>query len=364
MRELRKAGERRGIAETEARSKRSLASGQFDGGCPLVGAPCPARAFVEDRASTMQVAAELAGRKLRGASSLYDEAAKGQGEAATRLSLLDAKVRRLGELRAEAGRLKPAHERWQALSDGAAGVDSRSAWDSAEAACRGAGERLASLRAAREAVEDARRRRDAARGEAERLERAVRAAQAAVAIFNAAQRRMAEDSLAEIEEQANASLASCEIPLSVEVRWSREGSGPAKTCAACGEPFPRSERVKACERCGAPRGQHVINGLTIEPSARSGGALDLGGIFLKFAAGGWLVADREAQWGCAMMDEPLATLDQYHRRAVASHLPAVLRDNGIEQAIVIGHDRAALDALSGRIEIESRDGWSTARVVA
>jgi hypothetical protein len=362
---LQTAGKAKGQAEAEVVSKRRVSSGQFDGTCPLVGALCPARAFVDAEGAKMRGAVADATTALERAGRAYDEAAREQGEAATRLSQLEAKTRRLGELREEASRLKPAHERWRALSEASAGGhEAKAAADHARVVASYATERAAGLKGARAAVKDAMRRRDESRAEAERLEVAVRTAAAAVEIFgrNGAQRRMAESALEEIQDRACDMMSAAGIPLQVTVRWSREGSGVAATCAACGEAFPRSEKVKVCARCGQDRGANLVNRLEIEPSAQSGGARDLCGIFVQLAAAAWLVEDREARCAIAMLDEPLAALDRAMRQAVSSHLVSILRETGVAQAFVIGHDRAALDALPARIVIESKDGWSTARV--
>lgn len=355
-----------GLAKEESRAKVALVTGQFDGRCPLLGEECPAREHVERRGRTMHAEDRKANDAYLQARDVSAAADGARREAARRLEDLESKARRLGELRAEAARLKPAHERWQALSEHAGETAaSRAALEQGRAELRSAQEREAVLRGCERGVEASRERAAAARGEAERLERSVRVAAAAVAIFGrgGAQRRMAEDALTEIQDRACEMLAGTGITLSVEVRWSREGSGVAATCAACGEPFPRSEKVKACARCCADRGPLIINRLEIEPSAQSGGARDLCGIFVQLAAAEWLVADRESRWGTAMLDEPTASLDADRRRALASHLPAILRESGCSQALVIAHTREILGSLPGQIEVLSEGGWSKARVV-
>jgi hypothetical protein len=231
---------------------------------------------------------------------------------------------------------------------------------------RDAEARVAALEGARQAAGEARAKGDAARAEAEALERAVRTAAAAAAIFGkgGAQRRLAEGALGEIEGQANELLGECEIPLSVRVQWAREGSGVAASCSACGEPFPRSEKAKVCARCGAERGPNIVHSLSIDPSAQSGGARDLAGIFVQLAAAAWLVADRDAEWGCALLDEPTATLDSFNRRALSAHFSQILSRVGCTQALVISHSSDAMQGLPGRIEVVSDGQWSTARVTA
>jgi DNA repair exonuclease SbcCD ATPase subunit len=363
---LKDAAGAQAVADGNVRGKRTLARGEFDGTCPLVCAPCPAKVFVdqEGRKGKALLESALAGQQSAAAS--YSDAHARHSEAVSNLTRLDSRVRRLGELRAEVTRLKPVYDRWEALSREPSGPGAGGALTVAREELRTLESQRSELLHVKRAVEDARKRYGDATEEANRFERAARTAAAAVAIFGrgGAQRRVAEQALEEIQDQANVMMASCEIPLQVEVRWSRDGGSAATTCAACGEPFPRSEKIKVCVRCGGERGLQIINRLEIEPSAQSGGARDLCGIFVQLSAAAWLVADREACWSTAMFDEPLAALDQAMRRSLASHLPALLRDVGVTQALVIGHDRAALDALPGRIVVTSSEGWSMVRVEA
>ena len=359
--------EARGQASREAGTRRSLLAGEFDGRCPLAGAPCPSRAFVDDAGRQGRAAFESATAALRDATERHRQAEDAQRSAAASLSRFEAAAQRLGDLRAEASRLRAAHERWQALSEASAGAaEARAALASAEAEHVQAQAQVAALRVVRASIADAECRRHESRAEAERLERAVRAAAAAVAVFGkgGAQRRMAEGALTEIQDRACEMMAAAAVPLSVEIRWSREGSGAASSCAACGDAFPKSERVKTCGRCGEARGQQIINRLEVEPSAQSGGARDLCGIFVQLAAAEWLAADRESRWSCAMLDEPTATLDAAMRRGLASHLPALLRESNCSQAFVIAHTREILGALPGQIEVVSEGGWSKVRVLA
>ena len=117
---LQRATEARGGADAEAATKRRLLAGGFDGRCPLVGAPCPSRAFVEDVGGKSRAAFDAASERLREAAAVLESTRRTRDHAASTLRRLDDGWRRLGELRAEAARLKPAHERWQALSEASA----------------------------------------------------------------------------------------------------------------------------------------------------------------------------------------------------------------------------------------------------
>lgn len=364
---LRAAAERSGILSEEKRARRTVATGRFDGVCPLLGEECPAKAHVGRRGKELREVFVAAEEQATVAGLAVQDAEEERVRATRELAAFDERTRRVIELREAARRLKPARDRWEALSarsegSAAARERAREAREAHAAAVRDADR----LERAREQVLECRKRERAAEDEASSLDAAVRVASRAAAIFgkSGAQRRMAEGELAGIEAEANRMLAVAGIDLQLEVRWSREGAGAASTCAACGEAFPRSEKVKSCARCGAPRGKNVVAKLEVEPSRQSGGARDLAGIFLQLAAAAWLVEERGARWATAMLDEPLAALDASYRRALSSRLPEILRETGVEQAFVIGHDRGALESLPGRIKIVSHDGWSAASVAA
>lgn len=356
-------------AAREATTKVRLQVGEFDRVCPLVGAECPSAEFVMRTGRGNVEATRAAEERLRVARAAAEAARGRAAEATLALSRHDEKLRRLERLRGEVRRLKPSYEKWLAIA---------SAGESApigafEEKLLAARERLSSatgnlgaLRACLAQYRGALARAALAREDAGKLDSEVRVAAAAAEVFgkNGAQRRLAEGALSEIEDLACSMLSRAGIPLSVRVSWARESTGLAHSCRECGEAFPKSERVKACSRCGAARGPHLVSKLEIEPSASSGGARDLVGIFVQLAAASWLCEDRGARLGTAMLDEPTAAIDAYMRRAFSSHLPELLRASGVRQALVVAHHASVLDALPARIEVVSRDGWSTATVVS
>jgi DNA repair exonuclease SbcCD ATPase subunit len=363
--ELGEARQARVAVGQEVSRLAELVAGGFDGTCPVVGLACPARDFVSSKALLLGAALAAARSTLDSAVSDEGEASARQSRAAVRLSDLDARVARRGILRAEAKRLKPARDRW-AASTASAPATSRQAVEDLDAARRVAEGVEANLRSARSLVGELLGEMREAREEAELHGRSLRVAAAAAAIFGpaGAQRRLAEGNLAKIEARATEMLAEAGIGLGVRVAWTREGSGVAAHCADCGEPFPRSEKVKECQRCGARRGHNIVNRLEVESTSQSGGARDLGGIFAQLATAEWLANDRGARLATALLDEPLATLDAYHRRALSARLPSILRATGVRQSIVVAHHDGFLESMPGRILIESSGGWSSARVVA
>ncbi len=147
----------------------------------------------------------------------------------------------------------------------------------------------------------------------------------------------------------------CAPPL----RWAREGEGLATQCGECGYPFPKSQKVKSCERCQASRGPKLVEKLTVELSDRSGAAEDLGGMAVLLGASAWLRHKRGAAWSSVFLDEPLGALDLANRKAFGSYIAGMLRGRqGFEQAFCIAHTRDSMDALPNRIEIVAEGKWS------
>jgi len=179
-----------------------------------------------------------------------------------------------------------------------------------------------------------------------------------------AQKRVAESALKSIEDGANAMLRECGIDLSVEVQWSREGGGLARSCDACGHPFGTSAKVKQCERCGADRGPLLVNKLELVLSDRSGAAEDLVGASIQLSASAWLREDRGSAWSVALVDEPYGALDASNRKAFSTHLASMLAGRyGFVQAFVVSHSPDTVTQLPGRIEILNDGGRATVRVV-
>jgi DNA repair exonuclease SbcCD ATPase subunit len=177
-------------------------------------------------------------------------------------------------------------------------------------------------------------------------------------------KRVAESALKSIEDGANAMLRECGIDLSVEVQWSREGGGLARSCDACGHPFGTSAKVKRCERCGADRGPLLVNKLELVLSDRSGAAEDLAGASIQLSASAWLREDRGSAWSVALVDEPYGALDASNRKAFSTHIASMLAGRyGFVQAFVVSHSPDTVTQLPGRIEILNDGGRATVRVV-
>ena len=357
--------EKLGVARKQYRERHEIAQGRFDGACPLMGKACPAGDAVVRELKENRRALELVGMEAQSADQVHAGSVKELQDAREALRLHDRDDVRLRDLREEGRRLKPSKEKLAKLPEDDAVVASsnvvhaRDAWEDASTFEQ-------QLKAIRSLLQDKERQRQAAREKLDQIERAMRIASAAVAIFgkNGAQRVIAEDALVEIEARACDLLRTCGIDLSVKIEWSREGTGLAATCGACGAAFPKSEKVKRCARCGTERGPNLVNKLEIVPSDVSGAAEDLAGASVQLAASAWLREDRDSRWGVAMLDEPVGAMDAAIRRMFAGKLPVMLGQVGFGQSFVIAHHSSVLDALPGRIEVVSDGRRSVARVVA
>lgn len=340
-----------------------LSRGEFDGACPVMeGFDCPAKDTINAKAEENAKALATAKGYLEQSSSAFDEARKGARELAEQIEAYAEKEDELNALREKAVDLLPSHKRIEEDGEPPEDVDT-------EPTRRAANEAELKLRTylhAKEAIEKAHTRRTEHEDRRTEIAGDLAVLREALVIFgrNGAQKTAAELALADIEQGANGLLRDAAIDLTIEVRWGREGKGLATHCDACGSPFPKSARVKDCTHCGEKRGKKTIDRLDIELSDRSGAAEDLAGVAFQLAAGAWLRNARSTPWSAAFIDEPFGALDETNRRALASHLTAMLRGRyGFEQAFVVAHDRGIMDAMPGRIVVQGQPGGgSTVKV--
>jgi DNA repair exonuclease SbcCD ATPase subunit len=359
--QLQRTSSAKGVADRDLGARVRLATGRFDGACPLVGEPCPSREFVtggKARNEALRLAAEDGAQK---ATEKFGMAQKWHDNLQNRARQADLDARRLQELREEARRLKPAWELWRAANDDPEAADRLAI---AEKALRDAEQLHFQRQAALQTIEQQEDWIRDAEEKIAQLDAGAKVASAAATVFGkmGAQRVIAEGVLGDIEGRASETFGRCGIELGVKMVWSREGDGMASACGACGQGLPASQKVRECPRCGAARGPKLVNKLDFEVSDRSGGAEDLAGGVLQLAASAWLREDRGSQWATAMIDEPFGQMDAANRRDFAGHLPTILRESGFSQAFVIAHHSGILDSLPGRIEIVSDGKHSTARV--
>jgi hypothetical protein len=365
---LKRVGEMK-LAERDVEAKRKVAAGKFDGKCPVAGIQCPATQLINDRVLLNRKALREAEQDLARVTDQHAVASRKETRALAALQRYERAHERLKHLREELKRLYPKYVKGKRLGEAEDQAVLRKRVEEAQLALSYQRAQLASLEHSHTVFLQSREEERSAMLRLEVLEKELVVKREGVQFFKALQRRVAERSLAQVEEGMNGVLSESGIDLGVKLVWSREGEGVAKTCERCGHPFPKSERVKVCERCGSPRGANIIDKLEPELTNRSGGALDLAGLALQLSASRWLRDDRLSQWSCAFIDEPYGALDATHRRALSAHIAGMLRGRyGFEQAFLIAHHASVLDALPGRIEIMaegSREAiTSTARVVA
>jgi DNA repair exonuclease SbcCD ATPase subunit len=363
----REEGSKKDALAREKATKTTLARGKFDGVCPVAGIDCPAKDPINsERERNAKLLAE-ADKKYSEQYETWHRAREAERAAHSQLSEGKALESRLNNLRENARRLAPLAQAAKEGPDPVNPIEIRAKLDQARSEMLDARARLQRYTGWVEELDQAAKNKAALVAKKAEYATELGTYREAVVVFGkrGAQRRVAEGALSQIQDDANEVLRSCGVNLQVEARWSREGKDIATACDACGNPFPKSAKVKHCERCGAPRGNKLENKLDVVLSDRSGAAEDLAGASLQLAASRWLREERGTTWSTALLDEPFGALDAAHRKGFAAHLTSMLAGRyGFEQAFVVAHHASVLDALPGRIEIVSDGKWSVPRVAA
>lgn len=348
---------------SEVQERRTLVHQGFNGVCPVDEHVCPVRAEVSARVMAAKEKLSTLESKERIVIRAEREACRLHSEVAAELREAERKAEDLERLRAEAVR---QGERVESLRQEPVDLDAaRAAYEEARREDIEHRERASvAVAAMRQAI--------AARREISLLEkalamfegkRATLAAAAKVLGRRGVRRLVAAPFLDGLGMGANAALASCGVDLSVGVKWEHEGKDPARACEECGRAFPVSAKVKACERCGAPRGRHLVERLEFELSDRSAAAEDLAGIALQLAASAYLREARGCALEMAMLDEPLGACDKHHRREMARAFVAMLSGFGYRQSLVVAHDAATQGSFPGVVLVTGGDKGSRVEVV-
>ena len=278
-------------ADRDYQQKRTLATGEFVGLCPVMGKSCPITAEINAdqkhnrallvKAESVAMAAGVAKRAADVELARRQQHEREHDRAAAYLEQAKSTAAKLAHLLEQP--LPPEPE----VVDIVMGIGNQLAIEELRARLArhaALAQRLATLTE-----------------QAAKLAPAVRVARASAAVLGpeGAQRRIAERAVQTIERTANADLAAAGIGLTLAVRWGRETQQPARQCPQCGTAFPASARVKTCESCLAPRGLAVKPELRFRLSNVSGAAEDLAGLALRCSAFKWLRQRREAQWSVA-----------------------------------------------------------------
>lgn len=358
-RDYNEAEQARRLAEGQGTAKRSLAAGTFDGHCPVGEMLCPvADTLNAQRTRNLELAraAEARVATARAAVTRAKNALE-QGEAeALAIQRLEARIQTFEE----------QARRWaNAARQVANGTPPLVTGDAEQVRGQLVDAEIQLRQLETSAADHAQHRQQIEKLAVQILaaQEEVTAHREAVAVLKTARRQIAEEALREINRGANRLLQSAGIPLVVAAKWDRETATLAKSCDLCGAVFPSSQRVKACERCGAARGPKMEQRLDVELSDRSGAAEDLAGVAIQLSAGAWLRSKRSASWSIACIDEPFGALDASNRQALAAHLLTMLRtEYGFQQAFVIAHEGGLVDVMPGRVRVIGRGSYSTLEV--
>lgn len=367
-------------ANTEARQKKQLAAGCFDGKCPVNMGTCPITEEINaprrrnlvlltaaqeaqhaaDTAHAVLVAANIqAGSRYR----LEQERAREYARKQNRVGQI---TEQLVELHVQCTRLLPSRKLALEASAPEGEATIRADIQTARAGLLEAQTGLRYVTQGRTTITEAITAIGVLEGQLVTALAESQVAQEAVQVFgrNGAQKRVAEGALADIEAGANGLLQACGIDLTLGVQWAREGDGLATDCEFCGTVFPTSQKIKTCAKCHAARGPKLVNKLEIVLSDRSGAAEDLAGIAFQLSASAWLRNDRGSLWGTCLIDEPFGAMDEANRQAMAVHFATMLKGAyGYEQAFVVAHNRDIMDSLPARIEITADSNGSKLRVI-
>lgn len=348
-----------------------ILAGDFDGECPHTRTQCPSREFVE---------------------SCREEISERRDEERMGLRELDVKLQESRSRANESARLARDIEhrraRYNAIVSYARSLREKAAnapinppdVETESANIRAANENLRVATAAVDAYDRKVCEHESMTAEGARLDAAVKAAELALRIANVAvdavsstgaPADIARESLQVLESRANALLEPSR--LSFTFSWDRPAKGLSAACPGCGYPY-RGQRDKRCPSCDAERPQKRSNELEILVSdgsgveedvrAKSGGAQSLVAASIRLAAGAMLREVRGSAMAFALVDEPFGALDAVNRSSLATTFAAMLSSVGLEQALVVSHDVALLDALPSSIEVLRHSRHSTVSVVS
>jgi len=355
-----------------ARDALALVDGtaEFSGECPVTCSECPVADRVraqlrdgEERASEARGRVNVAleeHRSLERSVAEMRASERDRQRASDRLSVVAADGKRLALTLAE---LRAAQPPAAAAQPPAAEI--RAEYEAAVK--RRAGSALL--------VEES----DRALGDAERHGAALKAATAALAAVqravqvvgpSGAPARIARRLVLRLEDAANALLA--DVGLSVEFAWERPTKDLELSCSGCGASYGPGRRVKVCPACGDPRGPRMADELEIlvadgsgeldDVRAASGGTRAVVACAIRLGAAAVLRESTGTPVGWACVDEPFGMLDAEARGALSATFAGMLGSVGLEQAFVVSHDSALLDALPHRVVV-MREGNRSRAVV-
>lgn len=359
-----------GVAQRRAEELGEIIDHGFDGVCPVMGEACPA---------AMQVGATV---------EQHDHLVTEARAEVTRLvqlhrSARDALIahgRRVQDITVAKTRLADATQRYRELKAKDDDYLALLAVSNVEELKRrievgreAAAARLEDHARARylgHLVADLKRRAEAKRELEAKIENAKRESRILAAVAKALggtgiSQRIAADQLLVLEDRANAQLEG--TGLSFSFGWERDTKEIAPVCLDCGFVY-KGKRDKECPACTAPRGQKRSDELEIlvddgsgeieDVKLKSGGAKAMVASAIRLSGGAMFRETRGSTVAWAIVDEPFGALDAENREGLARTFTSMLGSVGLEQAFVVSHDAALLDALPARIIVHREDGWS------
>lgn len=347
-------------------------AGSFAGDCPLVRAPCPSAEFVTSKREAMvERMAELSDSLSAERAVESDASAKIRSVQALKDAHRDA-VSKYNTALANAREAKAELDALTKPDDDEVG-EANEAIDGSETARAAIGEKQQRIGSINRQIFSNDERIVQLKNAKAREAKAVEEHSTAVLVSRAfastgISARIAAEQLLGLEERANAGLADSD--LSFSFAWERELRDLAPSCEECGFAF-KGQRDKACPKCAAPRLTKRADELEIlvddgtpleDVSAKSGGARTLVAAAIRLAGGLMLRELRGSPAAWAVVDEPFGFLDATNREALARTFTSMLGSFGLEQAFIVSHDAALLDAIPTKLVIV-RDGTKSEIVV-
>lgn len=358
------------LASTEQAEALRVCRGDFDGRCPVIDSECPASDYVRACGAASRTRLEKARRAREEAARRHQEAS----------SLVHAMRRSERDRMAARARYNALVEQHRALTrridaapkpveaDVAELREQRSAAAEQQHEAERAFHRAANLL---ESVEEWSSTVDSASAQVEGAQLKAAAADLAARCAGptGVPAEVASASIDELQDRANDLLSG--TGLSVVFAWDRAAADLEAACPECGYRYV-GQRDKECPSCSTTRGQRRVEELDVlvddgsgeveDVRAKSGGARVLVASAIRLAASAVLRESRGSSAAFAVVDEPFGPLDAENGQALAQVFCGMLDQVGLEQAIVVSHDRALLSALPHRIEIVRRQTWSEAKV--
>lgn len=357
-----------GAEAIEAKRKftllKTISSTGFDGVCPVMDDECPARDEVESRCKANSSARRLAQQAFDQASARRQAAEQTVERLERRGAKRSTVLQRRSAIEAALAELTDVEA---APRSGDRSTDlgkdevarCKAALQNAQMevlACKTAKERLATLQRECVQLEEAL--------EAQRLALAVRKAALQILGPEGVEQRLAQSLLEPIVTITNQELDAMSTGLSLEVDWYRQTNEWAGECYACYEPYEPRSRARECPSCGAAREKNRSFFPRIVLNRWSGGAADIAGLVFQLELSRWRRQELGTKLSFVMVDEPLGQLDPVNAAEVGRRLLRSTGESfGFDQAFIIAHTTAMLDAAKGRIIVSSNGESSRIEVV-